>query len=108
MLRGDKNIHVQAQAIDELKPQLAMLHRIDRGHAQLLLRLADRALHGGFAWINLAAGAVDLARAESALFADQKHPPTRLVDDEHQGREHAGLPLGPVDRHAAQGITVKR
>ena len=59
------------------------------------MHLADRRFQRRFARFNLAAGAVDLAGAETSLLADQQDP--SLVANKEEGRSDLRLPRVPVD-----------
>ena len=82
------------RAIRHAEPQLADLARIAHGNEQLLLGLADGAFEGRLAGIDLAAGAVHLARAMAALFLDEKD--LAAAHDEHQGRLNLAPPFRPI------------
>ena len=97
--RGTVNADVHGQSISELKPQLAVFHRIQRGYAQLFLSLAHGAFEFRLARIQLAAGAIDFACTEPTLFADEQHALGGFIDDEHEGGAAGGLPVIPVGGH---------
>ena len=91
-----KNRHMHPHAIDELKPQFAMLHRVQRSHAQFFLGFPHRAFEGGFAWIYLPAWTIDFACTEASLLANQEHLAAWFIDHEHQSRASAGVPSAPI------------
>ena len=64
------------------------------GDADFLLGFADRRFEGGLAGLELAAGAVDLARTETALLADEQH--AAVCDDETEVGPLARLPVFPI------------
>jgi hypothetical protein len=57
MRSGDKNIHMHALAIDELEPEFAVMHRMERGDTEFLLRFAHGTFKRCFARIDLASWA---------------------------------------------------
>src|SRR5678816_777379 len=65
-----KHRAVQAVAIGELKVQLSAILEEQWSYANFLLNFANGGVEGGFTGFQFTAGAIDLARAEAALFAD--------------------------------------
>src|ERR1041385_5088131 len=96
---GEKNRAIKAVAVAELKMQFTMLFGPERFDAELLEGLAQRGPKRRFARIHFAAGSVDFARAEAALFADEEN--LLLAHDEKKIGVDAWLPVCPVG-HVAE------
>ena len=63
---------MKVQPIGEVEVKLAVEDGIERCNPDFLLHLSDGGGQRGFAGIDLAAGTVDLARADAAFLADEQ------------------------------------
>lgn len=90
-----KDMTEDVRRVGHREPEFADLARVEGCDEKLLLGFADDALEGCFTGIDLATGAIDLSRAETAFFFDQED--AAVVDDKHQRGVDAALPLGPID-----------
>lgn len=87
--------HVDAEAVCELKRELARPTHVERFDAYLFARLAQRAGQRAFSGLDPTPGTVHLARAEPALLLDQQD--FVAAPHEQQRRAFIGLPARPVD-----------
>ena len=95
-IERDEYAAVQAVAVDELKVKNPALFDLQRSYADLLLCLADRRLERRLTGFHLAAGTIDLPRAQTALLLHQED--LTVTDDEEQGGMDLRPPACPIDR----------
>jgi len=98
---GQKDDAMQAVTIAELKVQFAPLFAVARRDTELLERFAQGRLKRSFVRIDLAAGSVNLACAETALLPDEEN--FSFSHNEEEGGTDAGLPDCPIG-HVAQTL----
>jgi hypothetical protein len=89
---------MQAVAVAELEVQFAMLRGVTHGDTEFLEGFAQGSGERRLARVDLAAGSVDLARAEAAFFADEENLP--VAHDEEKVGALLRLPGCPVDHVA--------
>lgn len=89
---------MEAVTVAELEMQFAMLDRAKRPDPELFFGFAQGGLQRRFAGIDLAARAIDLARAKAAFLADEEN--FFVTHDEEKVGADAWLPSRPVGQGA--------